>query len=285
MLSKTKLLGQYPTPGWVAEALFERHFADLGSHDRVIEPACGPGDFLGVIPAEVRAVGVEIDPEVADRARRRTGREVITGDFCTVALPIEPTVILGNPPFKLSLIDRFLERAYQILPEGGRVGFLLPAYAFQTAARVAGYAQRWSIFQEMIPRNIYEGLKLPLVFALFGKDRVRKLIGFALYQEAADVQQFPQTYRQLLSTGTGPVWLRVVEHALDRLGGEAELGRIYAELEKNCPTDTRWWKEKVRQTLRRYAARFTVTGKGRYALNRGPSRGTDEASAQLALAY
>ncbi|WP_432263098.1 class I SAM-dependent methyltransferase [Cupriavidus sp. TMH.W2] len=282
---RAKSLGQYPTPAWVAEALYERHFATLGSGDCLIEPSCGPGAFLSVVPETVDAIGVEIDPDMAAIARRQTGREIITGDFCTVALPAEPTVILGNPPFKLGLIDRFLDRAHELLPEGGRVGFLLPAYAFQTASRVAAYARRWSLAQEMIPRNIYQGLKLPLVFALFRKDRSRRLVGFALYQEAADVQSFSSDCRSLLNNGSGPVWLQVIECVLARLGGEANLAQIYAEVEGNRPTKTKWWKEKIRQTLRRYAARFVATGKGRYALCSQRSRQSRVPTAHLALSF
>lgn len=166
-------LGQYPTPVWVAEDLVERHFHDLDSGDMVIEPSCGPGAFLSALPDGVPAIGVEIDAAVAEQARENTGRRVVVGDFRTVGLDVQPTAIIGNPPFNLEVIDGFLARAHQMLPEGGRVGFLLPAYAFQTAARVAGYADHWSLMQEMIPRNIFPGLKLPLVFALFSKDRRR----------------------------------------------------------------------------------------------------------------
>lgn len=282
--ARQRELGQYPTPVWVAEALCERHFSDLSSADFVAEPACGEGRFLGAVPSFVPAIGIEIDPAKAEQARCATGRSIITGDFCEVDLPAQPTVILGNPPFQLELVDRFLERSHSLLPDGGRVGFILPAYAFQTAARVAGYSDFWSIAQEMIPRNIFQGLKLPLVFAMFRKDRRRVLVGFALYRETADVQHLPRVYRDLLDQGSGPVWLRLVELALSRLGGEADLPQLYAELESAKPSGNRWWKEKIRQTLRRYADRFVVAGKGRYALrDRQPSRSPSFAS-QLVLA-
>jgi hypothetical protein len=266
-VSRVRELGQYPTPVWVAEALVERHFSRLDRSDLVLEPACGPGAFLGAIPDGVPAVGVEIDAQVARIARAATGRRVITGDFRTVALECSPTVIVGNPPFDLKVIDGFLTRAWQILPEGGRVGFILPAYAFQTAARVAGYADQWSLMQEMIPRNIYPGLSLPLVFAIFSKDFRRTLVGFALYREATDVQQMPEPYRAALGAGSGPVWVRVVEAAIERLGGEANLADIYAELENARPTRTKFWREQIRKVVR-VSAQFRCVGSGRYALRR-----------------
>lgn len=265
--SRIKELGQYPTPVWVAEAIVDRHFRDLDASDCVVEPSCGPGAFLAAIPLGVSAFGVEIDPCVAQQARLHTGRPVLLGDFQTIPLDVKPTVILGNPPFNMKVVDGFLDRAHQLLPDGGRCGFILPAYAFQTAARVAGYADRWSLMQEMIPRNIYPGLSLPLVFAMFSKDRRRTMIGFALYREAADMQSLAQPYRDTLATGAGPVWLLVVEEALRRLGGEADVQTLYAEIEGKRPTRTQFWKEQIRRTLRRYGKRFVALGGGRYQLH------------------
>lgn len=259
-------LGQYPTPLWVAEALMERHFGDLDGRDSVLEPACGDGAFLRVVPRGTPALGIEIDPVMAELARRRSGREVITGDFTTVPLTFRPTVIVGNPPFKLGVIDRFLDRCFELLPEGGRAGFVLPTYAFQTAGRVARYGERWSLMQELIPRNIYPGLKLPLMFALFSKDRRRTMVGFALYREADDVSRMSNPYRELLSHCDGPLWKSVAEIALERLGGEADLQQIYAEVESNRPTQTRFWREKLRQTLRTFNDTFVTMGRARYAL-------------------
>lgn len=265
-MDRRRRLGQYPTPVWVAEALIERHFATLNGRDLLLEPACGPGAFLGAVPGHVPAVGVEIDAQVANVARETTGRRVITGDFLAVPLDFTPTVIVGNPPFDMAVVDGFLARAWQLLPEGGRVGFILPAYAFQTATRVASYADQWSIQQEFIPRNVFNGLSLPIVFALFLKDFRRKLVGFALYQEAADVQRLPAPYRAALSTGHGPIWVRVVEEALARLGGSADLREIYTEVEGCRPTRTKFWREQIRKVVRA-SARFKCVSAGRYALN------------------
>lgn len=263
--SRQKELGQYPTRVWVAEALVERHFPELGCNDFVIEPGCGPGAFLGAVPRNVPALGIDIDPVMADEARRNTGREVLVGDFRSMPLSVSPTVILGNPVFKLKVIDGFLDRSYGLLPEGGRVGFILPAYALQTASRVAAYADRWSMFQEMIPRNIFRGLSLPLVFALFSKDRRRVMVGFALYREAADIERLAPAYRKILDAGVGSVWRRVVEMALERLGGEADLQSLYAEIGRNRPTRTEHWKAQVRKVVRTSPAHIVSTGRGRYA--------------------
>jgi 16S rRNA A1518/A1519 N6-dimethyltransferase RsmA/KsgA/DIM1 with predicted DNA glycosylase/AP lyase activity len=122
-----KALGQHFTPAWVAEALVERHFSRLGADDLVIEPSCGTGAFLCALPDDVPAIGVEIDPWIAQVARDITGREVILGDFQTVQINARPTAIIGNPPFNLQVIDGFLTRAFTMLPENGQVGLILPA--------------------------------------------------------------------------------------------------------------------------------------------------------------
>lgn len=263
-------LDQYPTPLWVAEALVARHFPDLDSGDCVLEPACGPGRFLRAIPAHVPAVGVELDPALAAAARRATGREVITGDFTEVALDLRPTALIGNPPFRLALIDQFLARAYRLLPSGGRCGFILPAYMFQTAARVARYNADWGLTQEMIPRNIYPGLKLPLMFALFAKDRQQMMVGLALYHEAAQVQAMHRDYQAILREGgrTGSLWRDLVAAALHNLKGRAHLSAIYAELKFNRPRTNRAWKEQIRKVARQH---FTALGEGWYALPETPA--------------
>lgn len=245
-------LHQWFTPRWVAEAILERHFAHLDLCDRVLEPACGPGAFLHAIPADVDAIGVEVDPVLAEQARAATGRPVITGDFLQVELPPGITHMVGNPPFDAALIHGFLTRAHQVLPEGGTAGLLLPAYVLQTSSKVVALSRRWSISSELMPRNIFPRLKLPLVFALFRKDPMRHLVGFFLYREAADVAALPRDVRAELATdGRGSVWRRAVRHAFQRLGRtRATPAELYAVVER--PTENRFWREAVRRTLQVY---------------------------------
>jgi site-specific DNA-methyltransferase (adenine-specific) len=265
-MSRIKELGQYPTPQWAAEAIVESFFPELGTGHVVIEPSCGPGSFLSAVPAGVVAIGVDIDPLMAERARRNTGCRVLVGDFRSIELDFEPTHVIGNPPFNLKLIDGFLDRAHELLPRGGQAGFILPAYAFQTAARVAGYADRWSLSQSMIPRNLFPGLSLPLVFATFLKDQRRTLVGFALYRETAAVQELPARYRDVLAAAGGAVWPRVIRLAVERLGGEADLQEIYREIEGSRPTNTPFWREQIRKVIRTAASGCAPVGRGRYAL-------------------
>ena len=255
-------LDQYPTPAWVAEAIVRSHFSDLGRSDVVVDPSCGPGRFLQAIPEEVTAFGVDVCAAMAQQAREITGREIITGDFLEIELPERPTVVLGNPPFKMTLVDRFLDKAHQLLPEEGRVGLILPAYAFQTASAVVRYSDSWSLAQEMIPRNIYPGLSKPLVFATFRKDQKRMLFGFSLYHETAYVQSLPAEQRDALIAGP-QTWGSLVIDTIRSLGGVAQLKDIYEAMADQRPTNNPAWREKVRQVCQSKTRRVA---RGTYAI-------------------
>ncbi|HEY9144510.1 MAG TPA: class I SAM-dependent methyltransferase [Arenimonas sp.] len=248
-------LGQFFTPEWAAEELVRHYFGDLTLCDRVLEPSCGPGAFLAAVPNHVPALGVEIDPTLAERARQATGRPVLVGDFRTIDLPLRPTVVLGNPPFKQALVQDFLERAFTLLPDQGRVGFVLPCYVFQTASTIERMAARWGIRQDMLPRNLFQRLSMPLCFAVLTKGRAGDLVGFTLYHELAAVTRLKARYRALLAQGERSVWAAVTRAAFDALGGQATLPELYAEIAGARPTGNRFWREKVRQVVQQLAVR------------------------------
>lgn len=253
-MTKQKLLGQFMTPDWAALELVERYFPNLCRDDRVIEPSCGTGSFLRALPEYVSAIGVEIDPELALEAKR-TGREVIVGDFRVVDLPLRATAIIGNPPFQKRMIDAFLDRAWQLLEDGGRVGFILPTFTFQTASTIDKLNEHWSIQQDMLPRNLFGRLNYPVCFAQFTKGRTRGLVGFALYHELVAVTRLKKRYQALLAAGERSVWAAVVRAALEALGGSSDLPTLYREIEGHRPTSNQFWREKVRQQLQRIATR------------------------------
>ena len=106
---KRKSLGQFFTPAWAAEILFDAHFSHLGPKDLVWEPTCGPGTSLAAVPAHIPAFGSEIDALLAADAARLTGRTILTGDCRTVELPSGITSVFGNPPFDLALFEELME--------------------------------------------------------------------------------------------------------------------------------------------------------------------------------
>jgi site-specific DNA-methyltransferase (adenine-specific) len=221
-------------------------------------------------PAHVDAYGVEIDPVVAAQAVANTGRQIIVGDWCQVDLPRRPTAIIGNPPFAVETIDGFLARCFDLLENGGKVGFILPCYFFQTAAHVIGLAQRWSLAQEMIPRNIFHRLQPPLCFATFTKERQVQLVGFALYSETQQVLEGLHDRYRAKFIGNGSragVWRETVLQAAEECGGDTvTLGQLYACIEKCRPTPNPFWREKIRQVAAQCLQRVSA---GVYAVGGG----------------
>lgn len=263
-------LHQYFTPGWAAEAIVDQYFGHLGADDLVIEPSCGNGAFLAALPPHVQAIGVEIDPAMAEQARRNTGRAVITGDFRSVPLPAKASAIVGNPPFQADLISQFLDRSWSLLDEEGAAGFILPAYVLQTSSAVTRLHQRWSIEQTLLPRNLFPRLKLPIVFSVFRKERVRRLVGFFLYAEAADVARMQKDCRRLAEqSGTPDTWRTVTRYALQMLGGEADLDAIYRAVEPRRPSlANRTWEARIRNVLQK-SPDFEPVCRGRWRLAGG----------------
>ena len=256
-------LGQWMTPAWAAEAICDMVMSDVGAHDVVVEPSCGIGRFLLALPDEVRAIGVEIDPRLAEIARVETGREIVVGDFRTVKLPVEcATRIIGNPPFQLDVFDGMLQRAHELLVDDGRATWILPCYALQSSSRVTRWNARWGISQSMIPRNLFPGIRLPLALVTFEKTTERRLHGFLLYHESREIEEMPDVYVRALSEGRSG-WKAVVEAALSRLGGEATVDEICREIEPRRPTATSHWQAQVRKQL---GTGFRRTRRATYAL-------------------
>ena len=255
-------LSQFFTPAWAAELIVQHFFPNLSERDVVAEMGCGDGRFLMALPEHVPAFGVELDPTLVPLAERNTGRTIIQGDATEVAFPMTPTVVVGNPPFSMGLISRFLERAYHEMDYGGRVGWILPSYMFQTASTVVKFAE-----QTMIPRNLFQNFEKPLCFAQFRKDRERTLVGFFLYEETDDIYQLAQAFRTLFvgNDSRANVWGEVLEKAVIELGGRAHLQDIYRVVEGKRPTGTKWWKEQLRKLARKY---LIPEGNGVYSLAR-----------------
>lgn len=271
-LDRRAQLHQWFTPAWAAEAIIDQEFGWLKAGHRVVEPACGDGAFLCAIPPEIEVIGVEIDPAQAALARSNSGRQVIAADFLQV--PDEAfgqvDAVIGNPPFEAAIVARFLDKSAGLLTEGGQAGLILPAYILQTSSKVEQLSQQFSIHQQLLPRNLFPRLKLPLVFARFVKEQHRKLYGFLLYREAQDMGDLHKAYKQAAGDARDRrgAWYEVVHAALATLGGEADLQRIYEVVAKKRPTGNQFWREKIRQVLQR-SADFTRTGAGRYAISQG----------------
>lgn len=258
-------LDQFFTPEWAASRLYDRFFSDLNSSDLLVEPSCGVGRFLKAVPSYVPAIGVEIDPVVAAEAVANTGREIIVGDFTTVELPKGVTAMIGNPPFQVALINKFIARGRSILPTEGRIGFLLPAYALQTAATIEPWRTDFSLQVEMVPRKLFPGLSKPLVFVVFRKNKSREIVGMCLYDECVAFDRMGDLAKDVLTNGRPRkgVWRALIETVIEQLGGEADLQSIYRAVEAKRPTANAWWKEQIRKVLH---ISFMQTDDGRWMI-------------------
>lgn len=255
-------LCQWMTPFWVAERLLEAHFPPVSRSDYGLEPTCGSGAFLRALPGDVPAHGVEIDPVLAERAHRETGRPVIVGDVLRVDLPFRPTFVVGNPPYRARFMDALLERLHGILPADAPVGLLLPAYFFQNDARVTAWSRQWGMDVKSIPKTAFTTrMAHPLCWAVLSRGRAGSMVGLALYEETVDQRGMPEAYRRLLRDCEGSSWREVVTRAVVLLGGEAPLQAIYERVGPERPSGNPWWQEKVRQQCQMYLEK---AGPGRY---------------------
>ena len=151
-VTKAKRHGQFFTPPQVAATLVR--WAIRSSTDRLLDPACGDGEFLS---AHEYAVGCELDAEHAATARSRAPAALVHGgDFFAWADETQERfeAIVGNPPFiryqgfsgdiraralrqarkfgaNLSALTSswapFVAGSALLLKPGGRIAFVVPA--------------------------------------------------------------------------------------------------------------------------------------------------------------
>src|SRR3546814_19294849 len=96
-------------------------------------------------------------------------------DFRSIELPEQDvSVILGNPPFSMPIIDGFIDRSHSILPEDGVAAFILPAHVFYTAGRVMQWNARFALDVQKIPRSLLRRISMPLVWAKFITTQTRE---------------------------------------------------------------------------------------------------------------
>lgn len=239
-----------PTPGWFADAMVELALRDVGPNDVVLEPTCGDGAILRQIPPEIAAFGVELDAGLAQQARTTSGREVIVGDVLELDLPYPVTRVIGNPPYRVAWLNRFLTRYHRVLPEGGEITLLLPAFALQTSRRTSMYAQQYGIEARSVPRDIFPGFNLPLSLVTFRKERERRLIGLAFYHETADWHAMNERMKAILTRAERNVWVAACADALEQLGGRGTVEQIARLIEPARPTATNFWRQAIRKALR-----------------------------------
>lgn len=166
--------GQFMTPDALARRIVSR--LDLTGCRRILEPSCGEGAFLSAVAQELKSqggtpmsaaaaelIGVEVDPEVAGRARERMRRQVeaddpavrVTvrrGDFFRALLPAGLTpddrdrpghlapgsfdLVVGNPPFGGTFDSSLEDRLDRRLGKRGGRKIKKETYSFFIVAAV-----------------------------------------------------------------------------------------------------------------------------------------------------
>lgn len=266
MNTDQKKLGQFFTPAWAAEILFDAHFGHLTGSDMVWEPTCGTGMMLAAIPAHIPCIGTEIDPMLAQRARIACGRPIITGSCLTAPLP-DITAVFGNPPFTSPLFKRLIDRCATLLQPGQKAGFIMPSYFLSYARQIMKFNRKWTLAQEIIPRDLFPFISMPLIFGSFIRDNRPHLVGFRLFPELAGMKRLSDAAQKDLATrvaGPRSVWRETVKQVLSALGGTAPLSEIYRHMEGKRPTENQYWKEKIRQVCQ---LNFTRVQEGVYSIN------------------
>lgn len=112
-------LDQFYTNPQLAQRLFDEliaeHLGDRWSGDvRWLEPSCGTGAFLSLLPPD--ALGVDLDPKCPG---------AVQADFLSWTPPAgddRPLVVVGNPPFKHDVA--FFNRCAELGAE--RIAFIVP---------------------------------------------------------------------------------------------------------------------------------------------------------------
>lgn len=112
-------LDQFYTNPQLAQRLFDEliaeHLGDRWSGDvRWLEPSCGTGAFLSLLPPD--AIGVDLDPKCPG---------AVQADFLSWMPPSgddRPLVVVGNPPFKHDVA--FFNRCAELGAE--RIAFIVP---------------------------------------------------------------------------------------------------------------------------------------------------------------
>jgi len=274
-------LNQYFTPQWAAELIVKHYYPNLGRNDVVFDIGSGDGRFLRALPDEVTAYGFEVDEALAKVAQSTSGREVIVGDVRHAPFPANPTLIIGNPPFELSLVEDVLTRGYECLDYNQEAGFVLPVYFFQTADTLLKFHEKWTIRHDLMPRNMFQNMQKPIMFARFIKERKTTLVGFYLYQETADMLSLRKQFKTLFlgNESSSNVWGEAIDLALLELGGKATLKDIYRAIEGKRPTKTQFWKEAIRKHLQKY---YQKLGPALYGLE---SNLIESSEPQLAMSF
>jgi site-specific DNA-methyltransferase (adenine-specific) len=159
----------------------------------------------------------------------------------------------------------------------------VPVSLFNHVRPTMRLAERWNLRAELIPRDLFGRLSLPICLASFERSSGGVMVGLAGYAELLAVRSLPRETQAVRTDAPDGAWRTVVTRALAALGGEATLDQIYAAIEGHRRTHARpFWRDRVRAIC---GERFTRVGAGRFRLptaSAHASSGRTVGGAQLA---
>lgn len=126
-----KDLQYYPTP----VAVVERVLSDIYFPDdcKVLEPSCGCGRFLDMLPNHVQSLGIEVDATRAQEARNK-GHAVQRANFLEIPSPRHELErynhVVMNPPFYGRHYLKHVRHAMAFVLPGGSLTAVLPSSAW-----------------------------------------------------------------------------------------------------------------------------------------------------------
>ncbi|HDR9236605.1 TPA: Eco57I restriction-modification methylase domain-containing protein [Burkholderia vietnamiensis] len=144
----------------LCDELIREHLGDRWSHDvRWLEPSCGTGAFLSLLPED--ALGVDLDPKCPG---------AVQADFLTWTPPAgddRPLVVVGNPPFKHDVA--FFNRCAELGAE--RIAFIVPRSWQKPSVQNQLDRAFHLVHEEVLPLDafVFEGApaKVPTVFQVW----------------------------------------------------------------------------------------------------------------------
>lgn len=139
----SKDLAFYPTPPAVVKRVMNKLSAFANKSGLILEPSCGDGAFLDALRDEgYKSMGVEVDYSRAEICKQK-GHNVVCGNFLTFESFRQFDAVVMNPPFAGFHYQKHLEKAIELLKEGGYLIAILPANAWYSHNSDLLFCGRW----------------------------------------------------------------------------------------------------------------------------------------------
>ena len=203
----------------------------------VLEPGCGSGNFMGLAPADMRFIGIEMD-SLSGRIARALypDQDIRIEDFRDTRLPAHRIdAVIGNVPFsdekrtydgtRLSLHDFFLAKSVDALKPGGVLALVTSHYTLDK--------QSAALREQLAAKADFLGaIRLPSeAFKRQGTDVVTDILFLKKREEDAEARHAdPEWTRAEVMNIEGadiPINLYFQHHPEMALGTWSREGRLY----------------------------------------------------------